>query len=108
MTSNGTNFLERLRAEGWLVGSHNDYTDKATGERRTYWMFTHHSGRWVDGDHSTDDGALGICYEKTRRIANISSVGSSLDPSRCRPERDHPGGEFRINHVRRATASYGG
>jgi hypothetical protein len=51
--------VEELRAKGWLVGSHNDYTT-AVGPR-TYWMFTHSCGVWIEGDGATDLEALMTC-----------------------------------------------
>ena len=56
--------LRTMRAAGWMVACHNDYEAKDQASNRTYWMFTHPSGRWVDGDSATDVDALTACCDK--------------------------------------------
>lgn len=48
--------LGRLRAAGWSVAVHNDYT--LNDERMTFWLFTHPSGVWAKGEGLTDNEAL--------------------------------------------------
>ena len=48
--------LARLRADGWMVGVHNDY--RLNGEPRTFWLLTHANGRWIKGEGTTDASAL--------------------------------------------------
>lgn len=48
--------LEIIREAGWSVAVHNDYT--LSGERFTFWLFTHPNGRWVKGEGRSDEEAL--------------------------------------------------
>lgn len=51
--------VESLRAAGWAVAVHNDY--RQDGEPRTFWLFTHPTGRWIKGEGRTDAEALAQC-----------------------------------------------
>ena len=54
--------LADLRAAGWFVAVHNDYT--VMGRRKTFWLFTHpDTERFVKGEGSTDLMALEMCHE---------------------------------------------
>lgn len=48
--------LGALRNWGFSVAIHNDY--RQGDERRTFWLFTHPSGRWIKGEGATDGEAL--------------------------------------------------
>ncbi len=54
-----------LRAMGWLVAVHNDYT--LNGERFTFWLFTK-GERAVKGEGKTDADALKVVRERVRAI----------------------------------------
>lgn len=45
-----------LREAGWSVAVHNDYSQD--GRKYTFWLFTHHDGRWIKGEGRTDAEAL--------------------------------------------------
>lgn len=45
-----------LRAAGWSVAVHNDY--RSGGKSFTFWLLTHHDGRWLKGEGLTDAEAL--------------------------------------------------
>ena len=55
-TGLGASLPDDIRAAGWVVAVHNDYV--LQGERNTFWLFTHHDGRWVKGEGKTDADAL--------------------------------------------------
>ena len=79
MTQAGCGALANLRNDGWLVASHNDYEIDATGERRTYWSFTHPDiSRYLDGDGPTDDEALLWCCLR----ASVLEGGAWLNAGR--------------------------
>lgn len=49
--------LKEIRARGWRVGCHNDYT--SNGTRFTFWLFTHPgSGKFANGEGETDELAV--------------------------------------------------
>lgn len=48
--------LSVLRSGQLSVAVHNDY--RLGGEARTFWLFTHPSGRWFKGEGVTDAAAL--------------------------------------------------
>lgn len=54
--------LDQLRERGWSVAVHNDY--RLAGERRTFWLLTHPSGRWVKGEAVADEAALLDCLRQ--------------------------------------------
>lgn len=49
-----------MRDAGWCVAVHNDY--RVDGERYTFWLWTHPSGRWIKGEGRTDEDALAQCF----------------------------------------------
>ena len=55
MESNQRNIPDDIRAQGWMVAVHNDYT--LNGERYTFWLFTK-GDRAVKGEGRTDEEAL--------------------------------------------------
>lgn len=69
--------LYRIRRMGWVVGAHNDYfVDSKSGTIRSYWMFTHSDGYFVEGDGEHDFQALQECLEKIeKRQEMIKSEG---------------------------------
>lgn len=48
--------LGGIRDAGWSVAVHNDY--RQNGEARTFWLFTHSSGKWRKGEGRTDNEAI--------------------------------------------------
>jgi len=54
--------LSKLRDAGWMVAVHNDY--RLNGQSKTFWLFTHSSGRWIKGEATTDAEALAICWKQ--------------------------------------------
>ncbi len=56
--------LADLRARQWMVAVHNDY--RLAGEFRTFWLFTHPSGRWIKGEGKSDIEALRVVFEGAR------------------------------------------
>ena len=57
--------LSLLRSRGWSVAVHNDY--RLSGNRYTFWLLTHPSGRWVKGEGETDRMALLECQRQIDR-----------------------------------------
>lgn len=51
--------LADLRTHGWMVAVHNDY--RVAGKFQTFWLFTHPDGKYVKGEGSTDEAAVGHC-----------------------------------------------
>lgn len=49
--------LASIRARGWVVAVHNDYTQN--GCQYTFWLFTHPNGRWAKGEG--EDDAVAVC-----------------------------------------------
>lgn len=68
--------LQRLRSDGWSVAVHNDY--RLNGEAKTFWLFTHASGRWIKGEGATDDEALRIALGQieapTRSASDLAGL----------------------------------
>jgi hypothetical protein len=56
--------LATMRAADWMVGVHNDY--RLTGQRMTFWLFTHPDGRWVKGEGKSDAEALMQCVSAAK------------------------------------------
>ena len=57
--------LAKLRDRKWNVAIHNDYA--LGGNRHTFWLLTHPSGRWVKGEAPTDVEALDDCLRQIER-----------------------------------------
>jgi hypothetical protein len=56
--------LASLRRAGWRVGVHNDYAIK--GHAMTFWLLTHASGIYVQGEGRTDFAALIECSKQAK------------------------------------------
>ena len=48
--------IDKLRASGWTVAVHNDYS--LNDKKHTFWLLTHPLGIWVKGEGETDQEAL--------------------------------------------------
>lgn len=57
--------LAELRAAGWKVAVHNDYT--LNGESYTFWLFTR-AGRCVKGEGRTDSEAIAIARAAAKEV----------------------------------------
>jgi hypothetical protein len=60
-----TSMLRLLREAGWMVAVHNDY--RQDGKFFTFWLFTHSSGRWLNGEAGSDEDAVWNVYSKLYR-----------------------------------------
>jgi hypothetical protein len=69
--------LARLRAAGWMVAVHNDYTLR--GRRWTFWLFTHPLGVWVKGEGRNDANAL--VNAENMAEARLANLLLSVQPS---------------------------
>lgn len=58
--------LNALRAAGWCVAVHNDYSLK--GVQMTFWLFTHSGGLFVKGEAVTDIEALELCATAAKHV----------------------------------------
>ena len=58
--------LDELRAMGWTVAGHNDYT--LHGAKYTFWLLTHTSGIWVRGEGLSDEVALNRCKKQIDKL----------------------------------------
>lgn len=67
--------LWALRDAGWAVAIHNDYW--LNGTRRTFWLFTHRSGKWIKGEGNTDMDALMECDVQMRDLQPLPSPPES-------------------------------
>ena len=81
------NFLTMLRSWGWVIGSHNEYyVHRPEGPPliRSYWMFTHPVGYFVEGDGATDIEAIreGIDLIHMRQELNAKKGATELQPRR--------------------------
>ncbi len=68
------NILDQLRARGWMVAVHNDYTRGST--RFTFWLLTR-GVHFIKGEGVTDDDALHECIGQE---AEIDGYGPKADP----------------------------
>lgn len=66
-----TETLSKLRADGWMVAIHNDYT--LDGETFTFWLFTHPEGAWAKGEGRTDEEALDWAYLRAQAFLGKST-----------------------------------
>jgi len=57
-------YLELLRSNGWSVAVHNDYS--LDGDRWTFWLFTHFTGRFVKSEAKTDIAAVSDCWTQVQ------------------------------------------
>jgi hypothetical protein len=62
-----TALLDGMRADGWSVAVHNDYT--LGGDAYTFWLLTHPNGRYVKGESITDAEALAACRRQIDRYS---------------------------------------
>jgi len=61
--------LNALRSEGWMVAVHNDY--RQGGKLHTFWLFTHHSGRYIKGEGKTDEEAIRRAILTTKKGSTV-------------------------------------
>lgn len=68
--------IERLRAADWSVACHNDY--RLNGQRMTFWLLTHPSGRWVKGEGPTDEAALAEAEAQALQVPARGEVEAAI------------------------------
>lgn len=56
--------LADMRGNGWAVAAHNDYT--MSGNSMTFWLFTHPTGVWVQGEALDDRAAVLIARRQAQ------------------------------------------
>lgn len=61
--------LYALRRRGWSVACHNDY--RQSGQRYTFWLFTHENGQWVKGEGRTDHEVVTSVTEQVDAIRSL-------------------------------------
>jgi hypothetical protein len=89
--------LDVLRASGWAVAVHNDY--RLNGNRHTFWLLTHPSGRYVKGEGPTDEVALDECLKQIDRF----SLGGAIGPYMTRLSESS---ETKIGRLELAFSTY--
>jgi hypothetical protein len=57
MSAKAADLLTEMRRAGWSVAVHNDYL--LGGVPHTFWLFTHPDGRYVKGEGTSDEQAIG-------------------------------------------------
>lgn len=63
--------LSTLRAAGWRVAVHNDYS--LNGVDMTFWLLTHPCGIYVKGEGRTDNEALFECERQCRQKIGMAA-----------------------------------